>query len=203
MANNCEARIVVENRTGETVYGVEVVHKFGNDAAQTFVWMGETPDGQVAQLDAGQAIAVAKYRTGFGAMTDWDWWRVSYHLEASQQFACTSEGLVRAVVACVGGPTSIAGGSVSGLLTYLALNDPSLKSYQAGCSLVATTIGAAVGWMGSGSEKDQMREFMLRGDDAGQEVRIILYANEVKFEAPSGTDTFPVSKTAAIDVAVP
>eukprot|EP00931_Biecheleriopsis_adriatica_P004869 TRINITY_DN10646_c0_g1_i3.p1 TRINITY_DN10646_c0_g1~~TRINITY_DN10646_c0_g1_i3.p1 ORF type:complete len:247 (-),score=23.50 TRINITY_DN10646_c0_g1_i3:14-754(-) len=67
-----QARMYVNNQMSFPIYNVLLEHKFTKE--------GKTETLSQSKMNPGdqQGGTLVHYQTGWGALTDWDWWRVSY-----------------------------------------------------------------------------------------------------------------------------
>lgn len=69
----CFCNAFIQNDTGKDITCVTLIHKFGDDPAQILTW-GEVKDRWMSDSNP----VPVSYRTGFGNMTSYDWWSVSW-----------------------------------------------------------------------------------------------------------------------------
>lgn len=193
MSTLCAAGVTVVNETGSDVLSVNIRHLFGDEIEDNLA-CGGIPAGGSRAMDAS-----VSYRTGFGAMTSWDWWIVTWTQEADvgqerrAALHSTAPSLVNQLASWVSnkgkGVCSVIGGLVE---VSRVGNDSVAVEYAKAVNVVAgALLGGMFGSLLVRKDKSDFREFMLRDADAGGMVTITLCDDgRVEFSAPSGKGTF-------------
>lgn len=190
------ANVIVRNESSATVSDIMMTHRFG--------------DGHTDQLNWDETLGAhgttsskhVTYKTGFGAMTSFDWWIVTWKSNGS---LCTSSPSLLNYLAdfLSQGATAIANVGAASVAYELA-GETSVEAKKAtsGTTLLVACTSIFIGTILKRESKAEFKEFMLRSEDAASGVTITLTDDRVMFAAASGTaDTKYGSTPIPADVA--
>lgn len=196
MSKACATKVEIENKTGIDVGGITVLHQFGDEDQVDQLVMGQAqgptlPDGGTCVLDG-----LARYRVGFGAMTSWDWWIVTW--QGGGRLYSTSPSICNIITSTLVSGVNVVTTFGASLAAHLLATDESGtgKLTVTALDLIAVTVGSIALAVVPKKSKQDYREYMLRESDAEGVVRIVLYTDKVEFSSPSGSEVFEVSFSA-------
>lgn len=193
-------RVAIANRSGVPIFGMRLTHVFGDQAPEVLAWDSviESGDGKLSDTRN------VSYATGFGDMTNYDWWLASWRMEeAGQAFVCAT---APSMINLVSNYFIMQGdGSVAALVDTSDAIKPS-DSAKSISKLGGSLAQLLFGGIARKIDKSEFKEHMLQEQDAYDPLhptaiglRLVIGADmEVTFESPSG-----ISKGDYTKVAVP
>lgn len=181
MADNHITRVVVENRTGRDIHGLVVVHRFGEDPSETLAW------GEPLTNAATTTPKSVQFRTGFGAMTSYDWWTVTWANEEKLYTSSPSIGNYISDFLAQGASAfaSMAGAAVAHVLAQSS--SETAKMSTTGTTLLVAGLGVVLGTVLKRSSKAEYKEFMLKNEDEANGITITINDTDIQFTAASGS----------------
>lgn len=188
----CLCNAFIENRTGRTVDAVTLIHKFGDDPAQVLVWDRPLKDGWRSASNPEHV----SYRTGFGNMTSYDWWGVSWRsgnrIHTSNPSAL---GYIAGFFAGIG-PGLVGSAST---IAKPALGTGAGIGFASAMAVAGYAVQLATGGMPGTKE---LKEHMLHESDQGSGITVILGEREVTLSTADGRRTTMEYTSARVPKAV-
>ena len=183
MATTRVANVVIDNQSGANISDITVTHRFGDDAPDYLVWADPM---QTGDRSSGKLV---RYKTGFGAMTSYDWWIITW--KSNGNLHTSSPSLLNYFVDFISkGASTIATAGAAVVAHELAgSTSPEAEKATSGTTLLVACAGIFLGTILKRDSKAEYKEFMLRADDAASGVTITIEPKCIKFSAASGTAT--------------
>ena len=75
MATPCMTRVVLKKSAGRALNNAVLVHAFGDSLTERFTW------DEISSTAVQSASRTVHYSVGFGSMTSYDWWSLSWEEE--------------------------------------------------------------------------------------------------------------------------
>lgn len=195
MSKACATKVVIKNQTGVDVGGITVLHQFGDEDQVDQLVMGQAqgsilPKGGSCTLDG-----LVRYRVGFGAMTSWDWWIVTW--QGGGKLYSTSPSVCNIITSTLVSGVNVVTACGAALAMHLLATDESDtgKLTTTALDLLAVTVGSIVFAVVPKKSKQDYREYMLRESDTEDNVTITLHEDKVEFSSKSGSQVFEVSSS--------
>lgn len=162
MANKHQARVYIKNMTDKPIFSINVFHRFGDGPSENLSW---------ESCDNGQETAEARvvnYETGFGAMTSFDWWIVTWaqdsndgHGQNAYRVFSSSASLINGFSEMVRQSGSSIGNAINQNLSNLT--EDSNKIVKVGISFLTDCVSLFwTSFIGSKTDKSEYKE--LRND---------------------------------------
>ena len=181
MADTHIAQVRVSNQTGCKIDAIVVRHRFGDDPEEVLSWGNGVEDGAASEPKA------VTYKTGFGAMTSFDWWTVTWI--GNDAFCSSSSTWYNCVVDFLSQEATFVASLAGSALGHVLTNDDSAQSKmaQSGTALLVVCMGVVMGSMLGRQSKADYKEFMLKSEDARDGVTITICKDRIEFRANSGS----------------
>lgn len=162
-------QVIVENKTGEEIYAVSVLHKYSNNYKNNLMWDNVAPN----EMTNPQGV---QYNTGF-MTTGRDWWFVAW-VGADGKVHITDPENLRSLVDA---------------LEKITIKTASLLKLvkEKRISSVAKGLNAALletGLLNDGSTAG-FKQHILRAEDSSSPTKIVLFKDKVEFVSKSGKST--------------
>ncbi|QOS67052.1 hypothetical protein GS424_010900 [Eggerthella guodeyinii] len=191
-------RVAIANRSGVPLLDARVIHVFGDEQPEVLTWSRAIESGEGMLSDTKNV----SYATGFGNMTDNDWWLVSWETEeAGQRFVCATTpsmfNLVSNYFIMQGGDAIGATVDVSDAIDP---SDTAKSMSKMGGSLAKLLFGGIARKV----DKSQLKEHVLKEEDAYDPLhpadiglKLVVGSDmTVTFESPSGNSKADYTKVA-------
>lgn len=188
MSTHRNAKVMVENQTGQGILSVSIAHKYSDDYKNNHNWEGPIQNGAPTNPDM-----IVDYTTGFGT-TGRDWWVVTWITEDGA-IHITDPKNFRGLIDMIEKVASSAAISASSLaISLAAAPEPAIT--KATAAAVAVTGLVVKGLTNSESTKG-FKQHILRSEDEDVPTKIIIKSDSVIFNSQSGDSTTGISTTVA------
>lgn len=98
MATPCMTRVVLKKSAGRALKNAVLVHAFGDSLTERFTW------DEISSTAVQSASRTVHYSVGFGSMTSYDWWSLSWEEEELlssgevRRYACSTSPSVLNII---------------------------------------------------------------------------------------------------------
>ena len=186
MANKHQALVYIQNMSNYDITNINVTHRFGDKIFENLSW------DKCSNFKKTRAIRKVSYETGFGAMTSFDWWIVTWSRIEDDGHGNQITRVYSSSASLINGFSEMIrqyGGSVgSAIDRHLSRFSGKMSmNLLVSVSLLAEFIGAM--WstcVGRKIDKSEYKEFMLKAEDDVKGVTITIKPDVIEFSAASG-----------------
>lgn len=195
MSKACATKVVIENQTGVDVGGITVLHQFGDEDQVDQLVMGQAQSPTLPKGGSCTLDGLVRYRVGFGAMTSWDWWIVTW--QGGGKLYSTSPSVCNIITSTLVSGVNVVTAFGASLAAHLLATDESDtgKLTTTALDLLAVIVGSIALAVVPKKSKQDYREYMLRESDTEDNVTIALHKDKVEFSSKSGSRVFEVSSS--------
>ena len=192
MSTHRQAKVMVQNCTGQKILSVSVGHKYSDDYNNKNDWKGPIDDNSTTSDNM-----LVDYTTG-AFTTGRDWWTVSWVTEDGKSYVTDPDNFrgtvdfIENIGSKVSAPLATLAVSITTALA-LAPEPTVTKAAAAAVAAVAVT-SLVVGGMCNSESTSGFKQHILREEDQDEPIKIILNTKEVKFHSKSGDSTTGFSR---------
>lgn len=171
------AYVKIENRTGQDILAVNVIHKYSDNYVNRLNW-SDIPTGSMVNDAQG-----VEYNTGF-MTTGRDWWQVSWITKDNTMYV-TSPQNFRGLMDIMERTAIELSGPIAKIAEEISTSSPDAKIQAAAtATIVLTKIADQVL---NTATTEGFKQHILREEDSKEENRIVLHpGDKVEFLSKSG-----------------